>query len=68
MAARSQADILAEQTDTRPEDWARVPTGTKLYDRGYRWWNKQTGQHAKRVLLPEPSPSPSDTNDSSRQG
>lgn len=62
MAAKSQAEIIAEQTGTRPEDWARIPTNTKLYNRGYRWWNKVTGQHAKRVLLPEQSPTTTDTD------
>lgn len=46
-------DYLAEQTDTNPDDWTHIPTGTTLYKQGYRWWNKVTNQFAKRVQTNE---------------
>lgn len=40
---------LAEISGTNAADWVPVTTGTKLYKTGYRWYNKATGQLAKRI-------------------
>ena len=47
---------IAQQTNTDPLDWDELTTGTKLYAKGYRYRNRNTGQMARRPEHARQSP------------
>lgn len=42
-------EAVAQQTNTRPEDWTHLTKSSKMYRRGFRYVNLTTKQYAKRL-------------------